>query len=538
MSPQPPSPAEARRDLVLLALGAGLLFVSFLGAHDLWDPNEPLYGQAVVEMDGRQDWLIPTVNGEAFPEKPILYFWLALAAAKLFGGVSEFTLRLPSALAGVGGVLLVYLLVLPYTDRTRARIAAALTATTYIFFWTARLVQMDLLLTVCCLAAVLSISRVLDHGFDPRIGWSAAGLASAMGVLTKGPVGLIVPGLVVLGYAVATRRGRRLLDSAVVPGAMAFLLASAPWFVALWARGESEFLRELLYRQNFERFVAPWDHQTPWWYFLREFWIDMAPWSFFVPLSVALPARDESARRLDRLAWTWIVVVIVFFSLSASKRSPYIMSVAPAAAILVSGLAERWMRGHLGSLRLRACSALTGLFGLLLVAGAVVAYRRLPDFPELGPAGPVTAALLLVAGLVILAGLARPSRDRFAAPAALFAFVLTLYLTAAGLILPAVDVYKSWRPFGEQIMAQVGSERPLYAYRIWKWRAAYTYFSGRPVPRLETEKELIDYWASDEQVFLIVERGMLDEVQATLGEQDPLVAMPLGSNFVYLFSNR
>ena len=101
MSTMPPARAEVRRDLMLLgALGAILFFIS-LGARDLWNPNEPIYGLAVAEMAGRGEWLLPTVNGIEFVEKPILYFWMARLSALLLGGVNEFSLRVPSALAGL-----------------------------------------------------------------------------------------------------------------------------------------------------------------------------------------------------------------------------------------------------------------------------------------------------------------------------------------------------------------------------------------------------------------------------------------------------
>ena len=102
------------RDLLWLGVGAAILFSVALGARDLWNPNEPTYGQAVVEMAERGDWLVPTVNGRVFAEKPILYYWLALAASRALGGVSELSLRIPSALAGVVSSVLLYLLVLPY----------------------------------------------------------------------------------------------------------------------------------------------------------------------------------------------------------------------------------------------------------------------------------------------------------------------------------------------------------------------------------------------------------------------------------------
>ena len=105
------------KDVAILGIAAAILFLTFLGARDLWNPNEPVYGRAVVEMAERGDWLIPTVNGQVFAEKPILYYWLALTASKAAGGVNELTLRLPSAMAGLISVILTYFLVLPYWDR-------------------------------------------------------------------------------------------------------------------------------------------------------------------------------------------------------------------------------------------------------------------------------------------------------------------------------------------------------------------------------------------------------------------------------------
>ena len=101
-----------KRDLLILAVVATVLFATLAGARDLWNPNEPIYGQAVVEMTAADEWLVPTVNGEPFGEKPILYFWLARIGVATIGP-GETAMRSPSAPAGVGGVLLWYLPVLP-----------------------------------------------------------------------------------------------------------------------------------------------------------------------------------------------------------------------------------------------------------------------------------------------------------------------------------------------------------------------------------------------------------------------------------------
>jgi 4-amino-4-deoxy-L-arabinose transferase-like glycosyltransferase len=207
LTPLPPGRAAIRRDLTALALTAAVFFFVSLGARDLWNPNEPIYGQAVAEMHARGDWIVPTVNGHLFAEKPILYYWLALVASAP-AGVSEFTLRVPSAAAGVAGVLLVYLLVVPYAGRTRARCAAVLFGTLFVVYWTSRAVQMDLLVGVATIGAVLPVMRIVDHGARPLRGWLLAGAFAGVGFLAKGPVGILCPALVVGVYLAVTGRLR------------------------------------------------------------------------------------------------------------------------------------------------------------------------------------------------------------------------------------------------------------------------------------------------------------------------------------------
>jgi len=530
-----------RRDLIGLGLVAALLFVPWLGARDLWNPNEPLYGQAVAEMAASGEWLVPTVNGAPFDEKPILYFWLALGFSLLLGGVSEASLRAPSVAAGWSAVLLVYLLVQPYAGCRRARIAGLVLGSTFIVFWSARQVQMDLLLTTCVLAAVLFASRVMDHGLNPSVGWSCAGAAVGAGFLAKGPVGLICPALVVLATVIATRR-LSALHLRGLPWAVAtFLLVAGPWYMILWYRGETTFLTELLYRQNFVRFVNPWDHQRPWWYFLKYFWIDMAPWSFFLPLAWALRPADARERRLVGLAWTWIFVLVFFFSLSASKRSPYILPVAPAVALLVAGFADRWLAGTAGRWRSMLSATLHALFGVLfLAAGFLLVSGSSPVEPPAGLERPAQwlGATCLAGGLAVLVALFAFRGRRIVAAVALFVTVGVVYLVASAAVFPAANPYKSHRALAQSIRAHVAPDQPLRGFHEWDWRASYSYYLGRPVPNLDSPERLREYWSRSERVFLIVEEGRLETVRVTLGPLVPLTSRAVGSNKAYLFSNR
>ena len=534
----PTARAETRRDLIVVAVATLVFFSIGVGARDLWNPNEPIYGLGVVEMAERGDWLVPTVNGFVFAEKPILYYWMARVAAETLGGAGELALRLPSVLAGVAGGVMLFLLVVPYGGRARARIAVALYATTVAVFWGARTVQMDFLVTVTTLGVILAVTRVLDHGLAPYRGWMLAGLAAGLGFLAKGPVAWICPGIPLLLYVLWTRRVRALWTPAVLVGALTSVVVAAPWFLLLAARGETEFLHEVLIRQNFTRFVEAWDHDAPWWYYGPYLLGDMSPWSWFLPLAAGLPGRDADERRLDLLAWLWIAGVVAFFSFSDSKRSAYILPVAPAVAVLVSGVARRLLEGRLSRLRTRLCVALLASFGVLAAAvGGAVAWKVLPDRPEIATAGKALAVLLVSGGLVVLASALWRSRARVASATAFFSLVLVLYVLASTVVLPAMDRYKSARPFTDRVRAVAGDAAPVASYKMWQWKAGYRFYLGRPIRQLKTPEALEDYWRSPERVFLIVEDDRLDWAREIIGAAPPLLEDSVGSHEVYLFRN-
>jgi len=540
MTRLPPGRAEVRKDLLILGAGAALLFFISLGARDLWHPNEPTYGQAVVEMSARGDWVVPTVNGREFPEKPILYYWMALVSGRILGRNDEFSLRVPAAVAGLLGVLFTYLLVVPYAGRRRAQLAAVLFATCYGVFWNARSVQMDILVTVSTLAVVLALVRVFDQEASPFLGWMLAGIAAGLGFLAKGPVAWICPALVLGAYLIATRRLSLLRPRFVAAGAAVCLAVASPWLVVLAARGETGFLRELLFRQNFSRFLEAWDHRAPFWYYLGYFWIDLAPWAWFVPLAAALPGRDREERRLDLLAWIWIAGLIAFFSLSDSKRSPYILPIAPAVALLAAGVGERWIDGTLSRWRRVVALALLAAGGVLAAgSGVFVLIRVASDFPEVAPQAKALGWLLVAGGAAVLAAFAVPARVRSmasTAPAALVALVLSLEILAAVSVLPAANRYKSARAFCAEVTERVAPGQPLVSYRFWTWRAIYSFYTGRTIRNLESPGALAAYLAGGPGVFVLVEGERIEEARRVLGSREPLVHAKIGGSTAYLFS--
>jgi 4-amino-4-deoxy-L-arabinose transferase-like glycosyltransferase len=518
---------------MLVALAATLLFGIALGARDLWNPNEPSYGQVVVEMIESGHWLLPELNGEVFAEKPILSYWLGAIACTLAGGVSESALRAPLVAVGVTSTLLVYLLVAGYASRRAALLGSAVFATEYLVWWTSRTVQMDSFVLLSALATTLALTRRLDGDWSARKAWIIVGLSAGLGFAAKGPVTSVVPAAIVLAYCLAARRPLWSLWRGLPWGLALFALTGLPWYAALLASGQTAALHELLLHQNVTRFLGAWDHKQPWYYFLEYFWVSYVPWSWFVPVAAFLGPTDERERRGWILGWMWILLPLVFFSLSQSKREPYLLPIAPAIALLTALVFERLVAGNLGRGQRRACLALCAAFGaLFLAAGAYVSWRPAATLPQGFPALTLQVTLL-GCGLLVGAGLAWRSRP-WAAPAGLLASMVVLYIAASIWILPAADPLKSQRVFAREAAPYLTSDVRLHGFfgpipRKWQRGGGYAFYLGRRLPHLDSEAELLAAWDRPGPICVITEEPLHGAPMPPLADARTVVKQTIGA---------
>ena len=285
----------------LLLLFALALFFSNLGAHDLWSPDEVRYALVAREMHTTGDYVLPHLNGDVYHEKPPLMFWLTSAAAELHARlvgwaadrpapldrgvyVNELTARLPSAIAGLFTLLLVWRAGARRWDEWTGLTAAVILGTSVQFFWFCRTGALDAVLTLFVTVAILCGVRTIEA---ERGGWRwgiAVLLGMAAGLLTKGPVALLIPGLVLGAYGWATGRSRRtavLLALAVVGAG----LLVAPWWRAAFERSDGSFgnLSEL-WRQTRGRLVNSYSHQKPFYHYAVGVFGEFLPWSVVLPV--------------------------------------------------------------------------------------------------------------------------------------------------------------------------------------------------------------------------------------------------------------
>ena len=322
-----------RRPAVVLIFIAVLTFLLGLGRQALTDSDEAFYAEAAREMVETGDWLTPHFNYTDRWQKPVLYYWLT-AATYLVTGPTEFGARLWSALSGLGLVLITFWAAGRITHRADAAwLAGAITATCYGYFAMARAALPDLPLTFFI---TLGIWAALERR------WALAGLAAGLGFLMKGPVALVIPGLVLLPiwWREGTFRTLRLRDVALA--ALVFAAVGLPWYVAMWLEHGSAYLESFFIADNFERFATDrFNEPRALWFYIPILIGGMVPWATYL---VVLPVRSlrnviTRTRRLTNEEWRlllWAFVPLLFYTISIGKQPRYILPVLPPLAILVA----------------------------------------------------------------------------------------------------------------------------------------------------------------------------------------------------------
>jgi 4-amino-4-deoxy-L-arabinose transferase-like glycosyltransferase len=464
--------ANSRVPLVL-ALAAAALFTFAGTTRDFWAPDEPDFAQQTREMLERRDLLIPFQNGVAYSEKPPLFYWAIASTTLLSGGdVHPAATRLPSALAAGAMVFAAAWLAGRNGSRSEALLAGAATATAPIVWWQGQFLQIDALFAALVVWGYVAEWGVWNDPANARRWRIALPLLIAAGILAKGPLTLVLLGLVVLVECARTRSLRPLLDLSPVRGALVVVLLVVPWYVAASLRGGREYAYDLVVNQNWNRFFHAFDHIQPWWFYLESIWGDFSPWTLPALAAAILAVRVGllGERSELRLAATVVATSFVVLSASQAKQGKYLLMAFPFAAVLLAsavGAAERPARAPGSAGWLRFFRGYAVFAGLLLFASAVLlptaAARRFPEYASLGP---WVAVPLGLGGIGVLVVASRRRREATAALLALAAAVAAGEAAVSAAVFSALDGRKTGRAFYERIAPRFAHGEPLAYYGI------------------------------------------------------------------------
>lgn len=399
-----------------LLLLAALTFLVGLGRGAITDADEAFYAEAAREMVESGDWVTPFYNYETRFQKPILYYWLTAATYAITGGPGEAGARLWAALSGIGLVLVTAACARRWFDDGAALLAGAIAATSFGYFFIGRMALPDLPLTFFITLAIWAgWVATLEQVRQPRRWVLLSAAAMALGFLTKGPVGVVIPVLVLVPVVLMERRSLNLRLADIVAGAVLFVVLALPWYAAMWLRHGDAYLEGFFLGDNLERFATDrFNDPRPWWYYLPVMLGGLLPWTPLMLVWVHPVWRFLTRRKdigtIDLRLLLWAALPLLFYSLSVGKQPRYILPVLPPLAILLSAsILERtrdWRSLDGARVRLRrpltiALGAL-GAGGLLMLLAALL-WRAQPLLINVAPSFTMAAAATIaVAGLAVV----------------------------------------------------------------------------------------------------------------------------------------
>ncbi len=552
------------RHFIALTLLAAIIFFTRLGSAKLWDRDEPRNARCACEMLERNDWIVPTFNDELRTHKPILLYWLTMVSYLTFG-INEFGARFASSALAMGTTLLTYLIGRRLFSPQVGLWGGIILATTLMFNVAARAATPDSTLIFCgTLAICLYVHSIPANrwknyqpqqdqsAFDFRsIGWTA-GIYGAMGlgILAKGPIGIVLPTAVIGMFLLITRLpsaehqssirttragvGWQRIQTWLRPFAPQHFLQTCwqmrpltaiivaaivalPWYLAVGVATNGEWLRGFFFEHNLGRAMDSREgHQGSIFFYPIALLVGFFPWSVFA-LPVLLWLRQRMQISSNRHSFTllvcWIVVYLTAFTVAQTKLPSYITPTYPAVALLVgsfiSAYVQRLSDQSLASwwpVVSASCLVIVGIS--LLIALPLVAQQYLPGDEWLG----VVGGIPLVGGLISLIAMRQDYRS--IAMTVFSTSATALVITLFAFVAPRVSQHQQIDKMLAFIDASTSPRVATYATHEPSW----VFYAGQTVPffRSEDRERVQNYLAERPHHYLITTRDRYEDLRPQL----------------------
>jgi 4-amino-4-deoxy-L-arabinose transferase-like glycosyltransferase len=331
---------------------AGLLLLCFLlyfwelGNIPFYNYEESKEALVVWEMVNGGGWVLPRRNGTEMPLKPPLFHWVGAIVAQVSGKINEFAVRSPSALAATGAVLVTFFFARALWDWRTGLLAALVLATSPEWVRWAVTARSDMVLVFFLTSAFVTFFFLWQEQASRHRTVYLFYLSVGFATLAKGPLGVVLPGLVILVFLATQRALHFLRRMQLFKGACIVSLVALSWYLLAFWQGGEEFFRRQIMDENVLRFFESEqggpsrDHS--WLYYVPTLCLGMLPWSLFFPALIHFLYRVRAQWRERRLLFpvVWGVSGLIFFSLAAGKRSNYLLPLYPAMALLLG----RWWK--------------------------------------------------------------------------------------------------------------------------------------------------------------------------------------------------
>ena len=536
--------------IILLAL-AYFCFMFGNGLISLTIPDEVFYAQTAKEMLQQHTWMTPYLFDQPQFEKPIFLYWL-LKLGFLTFGINSFAARFFPAFFGILGVVAVYLLArIGFSDDKKAFICAIVMMTCGLYIGLARTVFTDLIFSVFILLALLSF--YWGYVFEKRKG---AGILlffifSALAVLTKGPLGLIISVLTVTLFLFIKKNIKFLVNRYFVSGLLLFSLICLPWYILMFKLYGNNFIREFFYNDHYRRIIEAEHHRNDTWYFYPFSMVScIFPWSVF--LVVSLFSVPKYLKQKNNAFYVFLIclitVVFVVFQSAHSKLISYIFPLFPALALLVGGfIVDEFAQEKPG--RQVYLAIFLSLFSIFLVpVSLIIVSIRFKDYLIKYLFCPwiinLFIFIFLVYGLLMLFWLLKRKLLKSIYGLALFVPLL-LYLIS--FLHQDIEPYLSPKKTCEYLLKNYKIDNIILSSKFFVRGVKYytdkevavidmpgtPFFSAHPIPFLNTPDKVRDFLRRQKVTYCVLKKNSVRDIdRLILGEFESTVLKVIGNEYI------
>ena len=387
-----------RSNLLTIILISALTLIPFIGLTDFNTKGEPREAIVAVTMIDTHNWILPQNNGDEFAYKPPMFHWFVAATSVVIGGVNEFSARFPSALAGVVLAVMTFCFFARRKNQHIALLTSVIMLTTFEVHRAATNCRVDMMLTLFIVLALYQLFRWTERDLRGIPIWAI--LWMSCGMLTKGPVAIILPCLVSCVYLWIQGRHFWFVVWRFALIAMSAMILPCLWYYAAWLQGGDKFLY-LIYEENVLRFLGkmPYSsHENGAWYYPVVLLSSAVPYTLICLMALFTIQREqwrklqvlksawwkglwEHIRKMDRVelfSLLAIVLIIGFYTIPKSKRGVYILPVYPFVAYFVARLIE-----YLSAVRPRIVIffgwVLATIVGIVFIGMIIIKSGFIPD---------------------------------------------------------------------------------------------------------------------------------------------------------------
>jgi len=488
---QPPSPAPTANAVLASAAPSALAAVTFffnLWRFGLWEPDEARYAEIAREMVSGGSLVIPHLNYVIYVEKPPLLYWFTSLSFAVFG-INEFAARLFVALFGVLGVAATAWFAARCFGKRHALLAGAILATIPLYATMAQVLTTDMMLTT--LVTIANFALFLHWREGGRWCWLGY-VAIGLGVLTKGPVAILLPLLGMLAFLIWERDWRGAIARFRVLGGLGLVvLTSAPWFITMIVRVPGYFDFYFVGEHLRRAFQVSYSHGEPFYFYVPVLLAGLLPWSLLVPFLTWRRLEPNPARRFCVAA---AVITSVVFSCASAKLIPYILPAVPPIAVLIAdGIiscawpvgAQRPAVAPPDSRILAESGPLLGILGALAIAAGIFAAQFASPYPICVQRALLGVGAVLVAGGAIVTALflARLSG------AGITALVLTMAFALMGATWARIEAepLRSYAVLAREIALRAPDAKVICYHRYVQ---ALPFYNRKPVVLVGARTEL------------------------------------------------